>query len=63
MWLVTNGGQPADQVHILVSYVYRAAFNLYRYGYAAALSMIIFLLLVIFSVTFMNKTNVTENVR
>jgi arabinogalactan oligomer/maltooligosaccharide transport system permease protein len=63
MWLVTNGGQPADQVHILVSYVYRAAFNLYRYGYAAALSMIIFVLLVIFSVTFMKKTNVTENVR
>ena len=63
MWLVTNGGQPADQVHILVSYVYRAAFNLYRYGYAAALSMIIFLLLVLFSITFMNRSKVTENVR
>jgi len=23
IWLVTNGGQPADQTHILVSYVYR----------------------------------------
>ncbi len=55
VWLVSNGGEPADQTHILVSYVYRAAFNLYRYGYAAAGSMIIFLLLVLFSVTFMKR--------
>ncbi len=55
VWLVSNGGEPADQTHILVSYVYRAAFNLYRYGYAAAGSMIIFLLLVLFSVTFIRK--------
>lgn len=60
IWLVTNGGQPADKSHILVSYVYRAAFNLYRYGYAAAFSMIIFLVLVVFSVTFMKKSQVAE---
>ena len=60
IWLVTNGGQPADQTHILVSYVYRAAFNLYRYGYAAAFSMIIFVILVIFSITFMKRTQVAE---
>ena len=35
MWLVSNGGEPSNQTHILVSYVYKAAFNLYRYGYAA----------------------------
>ena len=45
VWLVSNGGEPSDQTHILVSFVYKAAFNLYRYGYAAALSMIIFLIL------------------
>ena len=60
IWLVTNGGQPADTAHILVSYVYRAAFNLYRYGYAAAFSMIIFLLLAAWSIFFMKKTSVTE---
>lgn len=42
IWLVSNGGEPADQTHILVSYVYRSAFNLYRYSTSAALSMIIF---------------------
>jgi len=60
MWLVTNGGQPADRTHILVSYVYRAAFNLYRYGYAAAFSMIIFVILVVFSITFMKRSQVAE---
>lgn len=60
VWLVSNGGEPSDQTHILVSFVYKAAFNLYRYGYAAALSMVIFVLLLMFSVTFMRKTRATE---
>jgi arabinogalactan oligomer/maltooligosaccharide transport system permease protein len=55
IWLVSNGGEPADKTHILVSFVYRAAFNLYRYGYAAAGSIVIFALLVIFSVVFMRR--------
>jgi len=60
MWLISNGGEPADSTHILVTYVYRAAFNLYRYGYAAAFSMIIFIILAIFSITFMNRSKVAE---
>jgi len=55
VWLVSNGGEPSDLTHILVSYVYKAAFNLYRYGYAAALSMIIFLILASFTLLFMKK--------
>ncbi len=62
IWLVSNGGRPADQVHILVSYVYRAAFNLYRFGYAAALSMVIFGILLIFSIRFIKGTKGTEAV-
>jgi len=62
VWLVSNGGQPGDQTHILVSFVYRAAFNLYRYGYAAAFSFLIFLMLAVFSVTFMKRNKATENV-
>jgi arabinogalactan oligomer/maltooligosaccharide transport system permease protein len=56
VWLVSNGGEPSDLTHILVSYVYKAAFNLYRYGYAAALSMIIFLILSMFTVSFMRRS-------
>lgn len=62
VWLVSNGGEPSDQTHILVSFVYKAAFNLYRYGYAAALSVVIFLILLFFSLKFMQRTKVTEKV-
>jgi arabinogalactan oligomer/maltooligosaccharide transport system permease protein len=62
VWLVSNGGEPSDQTHILVSYVYKAAFNLYRYGYAAALSMVIFLILLAFSLYFLKRTRAPESV-
>lgn len=45
IWLVTDQGLPADKTHILVTYVYKAAFFYYRYGYAAAFSVFIFLVL------------------
>jgi len=60
MWLVSNGGEPADSTHILVSYVYKAAFNLYRYGYAAAFSVVIFVILLVFSIFFVKRTKGTE---
>ncbi|RKZ29997.1 sugar ABC transporter permease, partial [bacterium] len=56
----SNGGEPADQTHILVSYVYKAAFNLYRYGYAAAFSVVIFVILLVFSIFFVRRTRGTE---
>ncbi len=62
VWLVSNAGEPSDQTHLLVSFVYKAAFNFYRYGYGAALSIIIFFILLAFSLTFMRRARVTENV-
>ncbi len=62
VWLVSNAGEPSDHTHILVSYVYKAAFNLYRYGYGAALSMMIFLILLVFGIVFMKKTKATSAV-
>ena len=62
IWLVSNAGEPSDQTHILVSYVYKSAFNLYRYGYAAALSIVIFIILLVSAVFFMRKTRATEAV-
>ena len=60
VWLVSNTGEPNDQTHILVSYVYKAAFNMYRFGWAAALSIVIFGILFLFSQIFLKKTNATE---
>ena len=62
VWLVSNGGEPSETTHILVSWVYRAAFFYYRMGYAAAFSMIIFLILFVFGWRFIRKTSATENV-
>lgn len=62
VWLVSNAGEPSDTTHILVSWVYKAAFRYFRMGYAAAFSMIIFILLLVFSWRTIRKTGVTENV-
>ena len=62
VWLISNGGEPNDQTHILVSYVYEAAFSMYRFGWAAALSMVIFGVLFLFTQAFLNRTNATESV-
>ena len=60
VWLVSNGGEPSDNTHILVSFVYKAAFNYYSFSYAAALSLVIFLLLFVFSMVFMRQSKATE---
>jgi arabinogalactan oligomer/maltooligosaccharide transport system permease protein len=56
LWLVTEGGKPANQSHILVTYVYNEAFTLYRYGYAAAFSLIIFAILFVFLMLYLRAT-------
>ncbi len=62
VWLVSNGGEPSDKTHILVSWVYKAGFTYFRMGYAAAFSMVIFVILLVFSWRFIMKTKATENV-
>jgi arabinogalactan oligomer / maltooligosaccharide transport system permease protein len=62
VWLVSNGGEPSDKTHILVSYIYKSAFTYFRMGYAAAFSMVLFAILLIFSWNFIKKTRATEAV-
>lgn len=62
VWLVSNGGEPSDTTHILVSWVYKAGFTYFRMGYAAAFSMIIFAILLIFSWKFINRTKAVESI-
>lgn len=47
IWLFSDGGQPHDSTHILASYVYQSAFTYYRFGWSAALSVVIFVILFI----------------
>ena len=60
VWLVSNAGEPSDNTHILVSFVYKAAFNFYSFSSAAALSIIIFLILLTFSLILMKRTKATQ---
>ncbi len=46
-----------DKIDILVTYVYRAAFEFYRYGYAAAFSLIIFVILLVWAISFIDYIN------
>lgn len=62
VWLVSNGGEPSDKTHILVSWVYKAGFTYFRLGYAAAFSMVIFAILLMFSWSFIRRTKATEAV-
>lgn len=62
VWLVSNGGEPADQTHILVSYVYKSVFNAYRYGFGAALSVVIFAALLILCGWYLTRSRAAEGV-
>jgi len=62
VWLVSNGGEPADKTHILVSWIYKSGFRYFRMAYAAAFSMIIFSILLIFSWNFIKRTKAVEAV-
>jgi arabinogalactan oligomer/maltooligosaccharide transport system permease protein len=59
----TGGGWGYEEAQILVTEVYRQAFSFYRYGYAAAYSTVIFIILLVFSVVFIKYTQPTEEVR
>jgi arabinogalactan oligomer/maltooligosaccharide transport system permease protein len=59
VYLVT-AGEPAGSTEILITQAYKIAFQQYRYGYAAAYSTVIFLILLIYG-TLQNKlTKATE---
>lgn len=46
-----------NKIDILVTHVYRSAFEFYRYGYAAAFSLIIFVILLVWAISFIDYIN------
>ena len=53
IYLVT-AGEPGGATEILITQAYKIAFEKYRYGYAAAYSTVIFMILLIYG-TFQNR--------
>jgi arabinogalactan oligomer/maltooligosaccharide transport system permease protein len=59
IYLVT-AGEPAGSTEILITQAYKFAFQKYRYGYAAAYSVVIFLILLIYGTIQNRATRATE---
>jgi arabinogalactan oligomer / maltooligosaccharide transport system permease protein len=60
IYLIANPADP--NVHILVSKVYTAAFDNFRFGYAAAFSVIILVIIAFFASSFIRAMKGTEEV-
>ncbi len=52
IYLITQGG-PQEKTDILVSSMYKAAFQFYRYGFTAMFALVIFIILLIFTLIFL----------
>lgn len=55
IYLITQGG-PQEKTDILVSSMYKAAFQFYRYGFTAMFALVIFFILFIFTLVFLRLT-------
>lgn len=60
---LVSGGQPSGSTEILVTRAYKVAFEEYRYGYAAAYSVVIFALLLIYSTLQVRSSRSLETAR
>jgi len=52
IYLITQGG-PQEKTDILVSSMYKAAFSFYRYGFTAMFALVIFVILLIFTLFYL----------
>jgi arabinogalactan oligomer/maltooligosaccharide transport system permease protein len=55
IYLITQGG-PQEKTDILVSSMYKAAFSFYRYGFTAMFALVIFVILLIFTVIYLRAS-------
>ncbi len=55
IYLITQGG-PQEKTDILVSSMYKAAFSFYRYGFTAMFALVIFIILLIFTLVYLRAS-------
>lgn len=55
IYLITQGG-PQEKTDILVSSMYKAAFQFYRYGFTAMFALVIFVILFLFTLFYLRMT-------
>jgi arabinogalactan oligomer/maltooligosaccharide transport system permease protein len=59
---LVSAGEPAHSTEILITQAYKIAFEQYRYGYAAAYSMVIFAILLAYGMWQNRVTRATEGI-
>ena len=59
---LVSAGEPGSSTEILITQAYKLAFEQYRYGYAAAYSVVIFLILLVYGVWQNRVTKATEGI-
>ncbi|MBI1795313.1 MAG: sugar ABC transporter permease [Chloroflexi bacterium] len=55
IYLITQGG-PQEKTDILVSSMYKAAFSFYRYGFTAMFALVIFVILLVFTLIYLRAS-------
>jgi raffinose/stachyose/melibiose transport system permease protein len=58
--LVMTSGGPADATSIMTFYIYKQAFKLNNFGYASAVSVVLALVILVFSVLYQNRQETRE---
>ncbi len=61
IYLITQGG-PQEKTDILVSSMYKAAFQFYRYGFTAMFALVIFVILFLFTLVYLRVTGGTKSI-
>ena len=59
---IVSGGDPGHSTEIMITQAYKFAFEQYRYGYAAAYSMVIFVILLAYGIWQNKVTKATEGI-
>lgn len=58
---ITTQGGPVDSTNVLVYYIYQNAFSFFKMGYATAMSMLLFALLVVFTLAQLKLLRANES--
>ena len=60
IWLITQGG-PQEKTDILVSSLYKAAFQFYRYGFSAMFALVCFVILLVWALIYLRASGGTKS--
>jgi len=60
IWLITEG-KPQEKTDILVTSLYKAAFQFYRYGFSAMFALVIFVILLLWALFYLRITGGTKS--